>query len=215
MKINTKTVPTTFVQIYAPTSTHSEDEIDNFYDQLQSLLERIPRREAAIILGDFDANVGECADKEHGIGPYGLGTRNASGEKLADFCQANDFVITNTCFFQHSKRQRYTWISPQGNTRNQIDYKTIIVRKSWFTSILDAKTTTGADFDTDHILTTAKLCLQTFRIPKTSNAPIRYNIDRFGNAQTANEYDVTIDNRPFSSAIRRMGRRSLNQPHLE
>ena len=33
VKINTKTVPTTFVQIYAPTSTHSEEEIDNFYDQ--------------------------------------------------------------------------------------------------------------------------------------------------------------------------------------
>ena len=47
------------MQIYAPTSTHSEDEIDNFYDQLQSLLELIPRREAAIILGDFDAKVGE------------------------------------------------------------------------------------------------------------------------------------------------------------
>ena len=40
------------------------------------------------MLGDFNAKVGECADKEHGIGPYGLGTRNASGEKLADFCQA-------------------------------------------------------------------------------------------------------------------------------
>ena len=80
MKINTKTVPTTFVQIYAPTSTHSEEEIDDFYDQLQSLLERIPSREAVIILGDFNAKVGEYTDKEHGIGPYGLGTRNASGE---------------------------------------------------------------------------------------------------------------------------------------
>ena len=87
VKINTKTVPTTFVQIYAPNSTHSEDEIDDFYDQLQSLPERIPRREAVIILGDFNAKVRECADKEHGIGPHGLGTRNANGEKLADFWQ--------------------------------------------------------------------------------------------------------------------------------
>ena len=107
VKINTKTVPTTCVQIYAPTYTHWEDEIDDLYDQLQSLLERIPRREAVIILGDFNTKVGECADKEHGIGPYGIGTRNASGETLADFCQTNYLVITNTCF-QHPNRQRYT-----------------------------------------------------------------------------------------------------------
>ena len=99
------------MQIYAPTSTHSEDEIDEFYDQLQSLPLRIPYREAVNILADFNAKVGECADKEHGIGPYGLRTRNASGDKLADFCQATYLVITNTCF-QHPNRQRYTWISP-------------------------------------------------------------------------------------------------------
>ena len=101
-------------------------------------------------------------------------------------------MITNTCF-QHPKRQRYTWISPQGNIINQIDY--ILVRKSWFTSILDAKTRPGADCDTDHILTTAKLRLKTFRMPKTSNAPVRYNLDRLGNAQTASEYAVATENR--------------------
>ena len=60
---------------------------------------------------------------------------------------------------------------------------------------MDAKTRPGVDCDTDHILTTAKLRLKTFRMPKTSNAPIRYNLDRLGNAQTANEYAVTTDNR--------------------
>ena len=119
---------------------------------------------------------------------YGLGSRNASGEKLADFCQANDLVITNT-YFQHPNRQRYTWISPQGNTRNQMDY--ILIGKSWFTSILDVKTRAPADCDTDHILTTAQLRLKTSRMAKISNAHIRYNLDRFGNAHTANEYAVT------------------------
>ena len=60
---------------------------------------------------------------------------------------------------------------------------------------MDAKTRPGADCDTDHILTTAKLRLKTFRMPKTSNAPIRYNLDRLGHAQTANEYAVTTENR--------------------
>ena len=130
VKTNTKTVATTFVQINAPSSTHSEEEINDFYDQLQSLLERIPCREAVIIFGDFKAKVGECAGKKHEIGLYGLGTHNASCGKLADVCQVIELVVTNTCV-QYPKRQRYTWISPQGNTRNKIDY--ILVRKSWFT----------------------------------------------------------------------------------
>ena len=104
-----------------PTSTHSEEEIDDFYDQLQSLIERIPSREAVIILGDFNAKVGECIEGTWNWSIWTIGTGNASGEKLADFCQANDLVVTNTCFY-HPKRQRYTWISPQVNTRNQIDY---------------------------------------------------------------------------------------------
>ena len=60
---------------------------------------------------------------------------------------------------------------------------------------MDAKTRPGADCDTANILTTAKLRLKTFRMPNTSNAPIRYNLDRLGNAQTANEYAVTTENR--------------------
>ena len=60
---------------------------------------------------------------------------------------------------------------------------------------MDAKTRPGADCDTDHILTTAKLRLKTFRMPKTSNAPVRCNLDRLGNAQTANEYAVATENR--------------------
>ena len=64
-----------------------------------------------------------------------------------------------------------------------------------FTSILDAKTRPGGDCDADHTLTTAKLRWKTFRMPTTSNDPIRYNLDRLGNAQTANEYAVTTENR--------------------
>ncbi len=60
---------------------------------------------------------------------------------------------------------------------------------------MGAKTRTGDDCDTDHILTTARPCLKTSRMPKTSNAPIRYNLDRLGNAQTANEYAVNTENR--------------------
>ena len=58
-----------------------------------------------IITGDFNAKVGLGKDKEHGIGEYWLGTHNKSGDVLADFCEVNDLVITNTCF-KHQNHQR-------------------------------------------------------------------------------------------------------------
>ena len=42
-------------------------------------------------------------------------------KKLIEFCQENALVITNTLFQQH-KRRLYTWTSPDGQHRNQIDY---------------------------------------------------------------------------------------------
>ena len=43
------------------------------------------------------------------------------GKRLAEFCQENTLVIANTLFQQH-KRRLYTWTSPDGQYRNEIDY---------------------------------------------------------------------------------------------
>ena len=97
-----------------------------------------------IMMGDLNAKVGEGADLDCGIGPYGR-NRNNNGQKLAELCQANNLILTNTLFCHH-RRNRYTWISPDNNTRNQIDY--IAVNKLWASSILDAK---SRPFDVDRL----------------------------------------------------------------
>ena len=45
--------------------------------------------------------------------------RNEARQRLIEFCQENALVIANTLFQQH-KRRLYTWISPDGQHRNQI-----------------------------------------------------------------------------------------------
>ena len=52
---------------------------------------------------------------------FGLGLQNEAGQRLIEFCQENALVIANTLFQQH-KRRLYTWTSPDGQYRNQIDY---------------------------------------------------------------------------------------------
>ena len=44
-----------------------------------------------------------------------------AGQRLIEFCQENALVIANT-LFQQLKRRLYTWTSPDGQHRKQIDY---------------------------------------------------------------------------------------------
>ena len=110
----------TVIQVYAPTSNAEETEVEWFYEDLQNLLELTPKKDVLFIIGDWNANVG--SQETPGVtGKFGLGMLNEAGQRLIEFCQENVLVIANTLFQQH-KRQLYTWTSPNGQHRNQIDY---------------------------------------------------------------------------------------------
>ena len=160
VRLNTKPAALNLIQVYAPTSDCDDEEIEKFYNDLQSAKDKIPNREMCIIMGDLNAKVGEQEDRDCGIGPYGLGKRNERGDMLATFCQANGFTITNT-WFQHPYRRRYTWISPGDRHRNQIDY--IMINNEWKSSVINACTRPGVDCDTDHILVTARIRTKAFK----------------------------------------------------
>ena len=92
---------------------------------------------------------------------FGLGIWNEAGQRLIEFCQENTLVIANTLFQQH-KGRLYTWTSPDGQYRNQIDY--ILCSQRWRVSMQSAKTSAktrlGTDSDSDHELLIAKFRLK-------------------------------------------------------
>ena len=90
-------------------------------------------------------------------GKFGLGIWNGAGQRLIEFCQENALVIANTLFQQH-KRRIYTWISPDGQHRNQIDY--ILCSQRWRSCIQSEKTRPKADCGSDHELLIAKFRLK-------------------------------------------------------
>ena len=98
--------------IYAPTSNAEEAEVEQFYEDLQDLLELTPPKDVFFIIGDWNAKVG--SQETPGVrGKFGLGMQNEAGQRLIEFCQENALVIANTLFQQH-KRRLYTWTSPHG-----------------------------------------------------------------------------------------------------
>ena len=138
----------TVIQVYAPNSNTEEAEVERFYEDLQDLVELTPKKDVLFIIGDWNAKVG--SQETPGVtGKFGLGMRNEAGQRLIEFCQENALVIANTLFQQH-KRRLYTWASPDGQHRNQIDY--ILCSQRWRSSIQSAKTRQGADCGSDHEL---------------------------------------------------------------
>ena len=79
LRVNTKPVNITFVQVYAPTGASSEEEITSFYEQLQGVLDNVCRNDVIVIMGDWNAKIGKSMHKSDNIGPYGLGDRMKEG----------------------------------------------------------------------------------------------------------------------------------------
>ena len=129
----------TVIQIYAPTSNAEEVEVERFYEDLQDLLEITPKKDVLFIIGDWNTKVG--SRETPGVtGKFDLGMQNEAGQRLIEFCQENALVIAHTLFQQY-KRRLYTWTSPDGQHRNQIDY--ILCNQRWRSSIQSTKTRPG------------------------------------------------------------------------
>ena len=102
----------TVIQVYAPTSNAEEAEVEQFYEDLQDLLELTPRKDVLFIIGDWNAKL--RSQEIPGVtDKFGLGVQNEAGQRLIEFCQENALVTANTLFQQH-KRRLYTWTSPDG-----------------------------------------------------------------------------------------------------
>ena len=141
-----------------------EDEVEGFYEDLQDLLELIPKKDVLFIIQEWNAKVGS-QEIPRVTGKFGLQVWNEAGQSLIEFCQENTLVIANTLFQQH-KRRLYSWTSPDGQHRNQIDY--ILCSQRRRSSIKSAKTRQGADCGSDHELLIAKFRLKLKKVEKTT-----------------------------------------------
>ena len=85
------------IQVYAPTSNGEEIEVEQFYEDLQDLLELTPQKDVLFILADWNAKVG--SQETSGVtGKFGFGVQNEAGQKVMEFCQESKLVIANTFF---------------------------------------------------------------------------------------------------------------------
>ena len=161
---------------YAPTNEADDNRKDNFYAILQEAIDKVPKHDILLCIGDMNAKLGN--DNEgfnESMGVHGMGEMNENGLRFASFCMANELVIGST-IFEHRDIHKYTWISPCGRHRNQIDH--IAINMKYKTSLLDVKSRRGADIGSDHQLVVSTLKLKLKRKRGDSNLPPKYDIEK-------------------------------------
>lgn len=110
-----------YIQVYAPTSTADDQEVEQFYELVQEALIKGKNCSEIIVMGDFNAKVGAGHLGFKSVGRYGLGEKNERGERLLEFTVGNSLAIANT-FYNRPEEDLWTWSSPNDEVKNQIDY---------------------------------------------------------------------------------------------
>jgi hypothetical protein len=108
-----------------------------------------------ILLGDFSAKVGKEDIFKLTVGNESLHKiSNKNGVRLVNFVTSKSLRVKST-MFPHRNNHKYAWMSPDEKTHNQIGH--ILVDSRRHSNILDVRSYTPADCDTDHYLVVAKL----------------------------------------------------------
>lgn len=148
----------TIFSCYAPTLDGSEVTKDEFYEQLDAELQRVPPSDKIMLLGDFNARVGSAQQAWAGVlGNHGIGKVNANGYRLLSLCSQNQLVITNTIFTTRDIHKG-TWKHPRSKQWHMLDY--VIVRQRDRQDVLLTRAMRGADCWTDHRLVRSNMSLR-------------------------------------------------------
>ncbi|KAG7304556.1 hypothetical protein JYU34_011506 [Plutella xylostella] len=169
LRLMSESGPISLVSAYAPTLKASDDVKDKFYEDLRECLEKVRASDKLLLLGDFNARVGNKSDNwPECIGHHGIGNINDNGQRLLELCASLSLCITNT-YFQNKSIHKVSWKHPRSGHWHQIDF--IITKRTDLRDILNSRTYHSADCNTDHSLIMAKTRLTPKKIHSARKAP--------------------------------------------
>lgn len=192
------------IQAYSPTESSKKEEIEKFYEDLQNTIETAYKN--VIIMGDFNGQIGtQNIGEELSIGSYGFGTRSKNGTRLVNFALQNRLSILNS-FYKKKLRNKWTWISPNGLYKNEIDFIMTNNRKIF----KDVSVIHNLNFNTDHRMIRATLT--GIRPKKTRRFHNKYAAIQYkGEPEVLlNNLQISIDNKEGVS-IQEKYNKLLNQ----
>lgn len=163
-----------------------------FYDEVNTQLDKIPRFDIKLVIGDMNSKIGREERYKQITGGKSLHLEtNENGRMVIDFAEQNNMVIRSTSF-DHRDIHKVTWTSPDNKTKNQIDH--VLIEKIHRRAIKDVRSFRGADADSDHFLVVAEVTQErpTFKNPKGKRVR-RFNIGDLKDKKIAEEIQRNIE----------------------
>jgi exonuclease III len=118
---------------HASTEEKSGGLRGSFYEKLEQMFDHLPKYHINILLGDFNANLRRKDISKPSAGNESLHEdSNDNGVRVVNFATLKSLVVKSTNFRNIDK---YTWISPDEKTHNQIH--NLLIESRWHSSILD------------------------------------------------------------------------------
>jgi exonuclease III len=110
------------LNVHAPTKDKTDDVKDSFYEELERIFDKFPKYHIKILLGDLNAKVDREDIFKPTIGNESLHKiSNDNGVRAVNFATSKNLIVKST-MFPHRNIHKHTWISPDGNTHNQIGH---------------------------------------------------------------------------------------------
>ncbi|XP_045496057.1 uncharacterized protein LOC123694618 [Colias croceus] len=142
------------IQAYSPTESDKKEDLiktDKFYEELQNTIETSHKN--VLLMGDFNGQIGtQNRGEEYSIGDFGFGTRSKNGTRLVNFSLQNKLSVLNS-FYKKKLTKKWTWISPNGLHKNEIDFIMSNNRKAF----KDLSIIQNLNFNTDHRMVRATM----------------------------------------------------------
>ena len=111
MKLKVKWSILNILSTYAPQVNNNMEEKNDFWEDLDGLIENVSKQERIVLGADFYGHVGKrnIGDEEI-MGRYGAGTRNKEGSMVVDFAKRMNLAIINI-YFKNKDEHRVTYKS--------------------------------------------------------------------------------------------------------
>ena len=183
----------TLLSAYAPTMTSSDSAKERFYEDLSKVLKKIPNEDKIILLGDFNARVGNDIEAwPKVLGKHLLGKMNSNGLMLLSICSEFKLTITNSTF-QQSDKYKGTWRHPRSKHWHTLDY--VITRQRDLKDVHMTRAHRGTECWSDHRLVRSNIKISFARKPPRSKSkiPKKINCDKLKDPAVLKKFNEEMD----------------------
>ena len=118
------------------------NNLEEFWNELSECVGSFGRNESVVVLGDFNARVGNEVI-EGIVGRHGVPGRNESGERLLEMCAEQELVVCSS-WFKKNDVYKYTWLRmTEGRVVDKALMDYVLLPRRMLGRLLDVKVWRG------------------------------------------------------------------------